>query len=128
MSYYDIILQDLISNEENNYTMQVPPYNEEMSERNKIEITYNCLLRAQRLKQRISTLVFAYYLGQLIEKREVSRRTCKQIITDHFYMIAVRSYYIFEMDPSQIYATKMITTAMIRKLKQHEFKKLTLEI
>jgi len=46
MSYYNIILQDLVNNEENNYTMQVPPYNEEMSERNKIEITYNCLLRA----------------------------------------------------------------------------------
>ena len=127
MSSYNIVLQDLLNDEENNFTMPLPPYSEEMNNRERIEITYNCLLRSQRLKQRTSALIFAYYLGQLIEKREVSKRICKQIMSDHFYIIAIRTYYIFEVNPIQIYVTKNTTTAMIRKLKLHEFKKLTLE-
>ena len=128
MSYYNIILQDLFANSEKVHEMQAPPYQEEMTNRNKLEITYNCLLRSIRLKQRISSLIFAYYLGQLIENRESSRRTCKQIMSDHFYIIAIRVYYVFEINPIQIYATKDITTSMFRKLKQEKFKKLTLKL
>ena len=128
MSSYDIILQDLVAESEDTYEMQLPPYGEEIAFKNKLEITYNCLLRAQRLRHRISALIFAFYLGQLIERRESSKRVCKQVVSDHFYTIAVRVFYIFEVNPIQIYATKSMTTAMIRKLKQHEFKKLTLEL
>ena len=64
MSSYSIILQDLSIRRNNTQTIQPPPYTDQMDIKTKIEITYNCLLRAQRLKHRISALVFAFYLGQ----------------------------------------------------------------
>ena len=127
MSYYDIILQDLTAEMETSYYMQDTPYSIEMEAKIKIEITYECLLRAQRLRQRISSLVFAYFLGQLIEKRELSKRIIKQIVSEHYFAIAIRTYYIFELNPVQIYATKRMSTIMIRKLKQREFNRLTIE-
>lgn len=128
MSLYNVILQDLFSENESDQQLQPPPYNEDMPMKEKIEITYNCFMRARRLKQRIPSLIFAYYLGQLIETRDWSKRQCKQIVSEYFYTIAIRVYYIFEVNPLQIYATKLTTIAMVRKLKQGEFKSLTLEL
>ena len=68
------------------------------------------------------------YLGQLIEEREISKGSCKQIISEYFYNVAVRVYYIFELNPAQILATKATTLIMVRKLRQKEFQKLTLEL
>ncbi len=127
MSYYEIILQDLIENDHTQHNMQDTPYTLDVDHRIKIEITYECLVRALRLKQRISSLIFAYFLGQLIEKRQIAKRVIKQIISEHYYIIAIRTYYIFEINPVQIYATKNTTINMIRKLKQKDFKQLTLE-
>jgi hypothetical protein len=128
MSYYDIILQDLFIENEIAVELQATPYNDNMEEKNKLEITFRCLLRAQRLRQRIPALIFAYFLGQLIENGESSKRNIKRVITEHYYTIAVRTYYIFEVNPIQIYATKNVSTTMVRKLKQSEFKKLTVEL
>jgi len=127
MDYYNTIFQDLLEENNTQLNMQDTPYSGEMDYRTKIELTYECLIRALRLKQRISSLIFAYFLGQLIEKRETSRRVIKQIISEHYYIIAIRTYYIFEVNPVQIYATKEMTINMIRKLKQKEFTQLTLE-
>jgi len=127
MDYYNIIFQDLLEENNTQLNMQNTPYSGEMDYRIKIELTYECLIRALRLKQRISSLIFAYFLGQLIEKKETSKRVIKQIISEHYYIIAIRTYYIFEVNPVQIYATKEMTINMIRKLKQKEFAQLTLE-
>src|SRR5271154_3498286 len=115
---FQLISQDLC--EENNLqqTLQDPPYLDELDFGEKIKITYDCLLRAIRLKQRISSLIFAYFLGQLIERKELSKCIMKQIITEHYYIIAVKTYYIFEINPQQIYATKFMSTSLIRKLHQ----------
>ncbi len=127
MDYYNTIFQDLLEENNMQLNMQNTPYSGEMDYRIKIELTYECLIRALRLKQRISSLIFAYFLGQLIEKKETSKRVIKQIISEHYYIIAIRTYYIFEVNPVQIYATKEMTINMIRKLKQKEFAQLTLE-
>ena len=128
MSYYDIILQDLFVENEMSMEMQATPYSDNMEEKNKLEITFWCLLRAQRLRQRIPALIFAYFLGQLIENGDNSKRNVKRVITEHYYTVAVRTYYIFEANPVQIYATKNMSITMVRKLKQKEFKRLTVEL
>jgi len=73
MDYYNIIFQDLLEENNTQLNMQNTPYSSEMDYRIKIELTYECLIRALRLKQRISSLIFAYFLGQLIEKKETSK-------------------------------------------------------
>ena len=125
---YRTILQDLAEEVNLQQTMQDTPYTTNMTNQEKINMTYQCLLRAVRLKQRISTLIFAYFLGQLIEKKELSKRKIKQIVTEHYYVIAIRTFYIFEFNPQQIYVTKIMNIGNIRKLIQHEFKQLVIEI
>jgi hypothetical protein len=73
-------------------------------------------------------LIFAFYLEKLIKSKEISKKDCRKIISEHFWIIAIRTYYIFEVNPAQIYATIETSTAMIRRLSQLEFRKLTLEL
>jgi hypothetical protein len=74
MTLYEIILQDLLREEIEDYTMQEVLYTSEMNYLTKIQVIYRCLLRAQRFKQRKSALVFAYFIGQLIETKELSKQ------------------------------------------------------
>ncbi|EXX54357.1 hypothetical protein GLOIN_2v1487088 [Rhizophagus irregularis DAOM 181602=DAOM 197198] len=99
-----------------------------MDDKTKIHVTYRYLLRAQRLKQRIPALVFAYFLGQLIEQKELTKKQVRQIVSEHYYWISVHVYYIFETNPIQIYCTINTTVNLIRSLKQNEIKQLVLEI
>src|SRR5579859_153868 len=125
---YQIIVNDLMEAEENNQTFPVTPYLTEMSYTEKLNVTYDYLKRAVRLKQCISSLVFSYFLGQLIENKVSSKREIKQIVTEHYYIISIRVYYLFEFNSQQIYATKMMTIMNVRKLKQDEFKQLVIEL
>jgi hypothetical protein len=109
MTFYEIILQDLLRKETEDHTMQEVPYTSKMDYLTKIQVTYWCLLRAQRFKQRKSALVFAYFIGQFIETKELSKRQVWQVITEHFYVITVHTYYIFEVKPTQIYNTEQTT-------------------
>lgn len=128
MTPYEIVLQDLLKEETEDHIMQETPYTSEMDCLTKIQVTYRCLLRAQRFKQRKSALVFAYFIGQLIETKELSKRQVRRIITEHFYVISVRTYYIFEVKPTQIYSTERTTINTIMYLKQSEVRKLVLEL
>jgi hypothetical protein len=128
MMLYKIILQDLLREGIEGHTMQEIPYTSEIDYLMKIQVTYRCLLRTQRFKQRKSALVFAYFIGQLIETKELSKQQVRRIITEYFYVIAVRTYYIFEVKPMQIYNTEQTTINMIMYLKQSEVKRLVLEL
>src|SRR3990170_6647517 len=96
MTPYEIVLQDLLIEGNSSHELQDEPYSNEMDDKTKIHVAYRCLLRAQRLKQRIPALVFAYFLGQLIEQKELTKRQVRQIVSEHYYWISVRIYYIFE--------------------------------
>jgi hypothetical protein len=124
MTPYDLILQDLAIEVETRPILQEVPYTSTMEMCLKMKVTYECLLRSIKLKHRISTLVFAFFLGQLIEKRELSKRKIRTIMSEHYYIIAVRTYYIFEVDPTQIYNTKVIILTLIRHLRQQDISNL----
>ena len=125
---FNIILQDLLVENNINSELQTPPYDNNMDIKSKVKTTFTCLLRSLKLKHQTSSLIFAFYLGKLIESKEISKRDCRKIISEHFWIIAIRTYYIFEVNPAQIYATIETSTAMIRRLSQLEFRKLTLEL
>ena len=55
----------------------LPPYNNNADKNTKLSITYRCLLRAKRLKQRKKILIYAYYLGKLIKTYEVTAKEAK---------------------------------------------------
>jgi len=125
---YNVIIQDLL--ERGNISQDLPqrPYADDQDEKVKIQLLNLCILRAQKLKQRKFALVYAYYLGQCIEMKELSKKDIRKIISEYFYIIAVRTFYLFEFNPEQIFNTRKTTCNMIRKLKQEEFSRLIMEI
>src|ERR1043165_8940206 len=128
MTPYDIILQDLFIEEEIQQELPEIPYTYEMNTESKIKVTYRCLLRAQRLKQRTSALVFAYFLGQLIEEKELVKKQIRKIMSEHYYIMSIRTYYIFKANPRQIFATRNTMVNLIMQLRQQDMSRLTVEI
>jgi hypothetical protein len=85
---------------------------------------YRLLLRAKRTRHRINTLIYAYYLGQLLENAEspAQRTSGLQTLTKYYAGVAVRTYYIFsKWDISQVYHTTTLTLRNISQLKFAEY-------
>jgi hypothetical protein len=80
------------------------------------------------LKQRTSALVFAYFLEQLIEEKELVKKQIRKIMSEHYYIMSIRTYYIFEVNPRQIFATRNTTVNLIMQLRQQDMNRLTVEI
>ncbi|PKC07814.1 hypothetical protein RhiirA5_417732 [Rhizophagus irregularis] len=102
MMLYEIVLQDLLIEGNSSHKLQDEPYSDEIDDKTKIHVIYRYLLRAQRLKRQIPALVFAYFLRQLIEQKELTKKQVRQIVSEHYYWISVRVYYIFETNPIQV--------------------------
>ncbi|GES88278.1 hypothetical protein GLOIN_2v1478891 [Rhizophagus clarus] len=122
------VCEDLSNIGQVNIELMGPPYNETMDDKSKISITYKCLLRAQRLKQRKTALTYAFYLGKLIESCPIIQKLAKKDISDHYYQTAIRTYYIFEINSFQIMGTQEITLSMIRRLTSQQYHSLIIEI
>ena len=63
----DIILNDIMRDEPADAEILSPPYVDDLTDRAKIEALYRFLLRAKKRKHHKQTLIYAYYLGQLME-------------------------------------------------------------
>ena len=65
---YQTILEDLSESNSVELIISPPPFDEFAPILTKIQVTYRKLLRAKRMKDRISLLVNAFYIGQVIEE------------------------------------------------------------
>ena len=128
MTPYEVICRDLTLLEENIPELSPPPYDDVIDEKAKVILIYHCLTRAQRLKQRKRSLVYAFYLGKLIETNEFSAKDMKKIISDHYYQTSIRTYYLFESNPGLIECSQETTLTTIRRLTSSEYRSLVLEI
>ncbi len=77
MTPYEIICQEVALIENETKEFSPPPYNSNANENTKLSITYQCLLRAKRLKQCKKILIYTYYLGKFIEIHEVIAKKVK---------------------------------------------------
>ena len=93
----------------NNPIPTIPSYTENMKLKRKLEITYRMLRRTSILRDRILMMTNAFYLGQLLEKKTSSpaqRTYFKGMITKYYYIVLIRTYFIFEfLGPEQIQQT-----------------------
>ena len=107
------------------------PYQTDASLTQKVQTTYQTLLRSTHMRNRILSLVNAFYLGQLIDDVTISpaQRTLQMAtITKHYYRIAIRVYHLFEnIGIQRIFDTRCLTLTMIRRLKTSEYQALVLE-
>src|SRR5688500_527339 len=94
-----------------------PPYQTDASLTQKVQSTYQTLLRSTRMRNRILSLVNAFYLCQLIDDMTTSpaQRTMQMaVITQHHYRTAIRVYHLFEnIGVQRIFNTRCLTLTMI---------------
>ena len=100
----------------------IPPYQPDQSVEEKIKETKIALRRTIGLKDRLMSLVNAYYLGKLINEAESTslKYRRKQKVETHYSVMAEYTYDIFEMDPSQILETSLIDVQGIKKLRRSQ--------
>jgi hypothetical protein len=131
MRKFTIILEDLTEVEPLEIEVIPPPYDETMDLIDQVRQAYRVLQRSIRIGNRIEILINAFYLGKALEASSYSRPQqafCRSLLTEHFKVMATRTYYIFEfLGPEQIMRTKKTTASMIRTLPAKDFKKLVME-
>ena len=124
---YQIVYDDLSQTSSTNPILITPPYNQNDDIKQKTKDAFKSLRRAIKVENRILSLVNAFYLGQLIEATEssVERTICRNLVTEHYRKIAIKTYYIYEvLGVLQIQRSKFITTSIILRLKKLDYKKL----
>ena len=132
----DIILQELQRTPSQDLSLEPPkPYTMDMLYTEKVKRTYQALLRARRMKNRVWTLINAFFLGELLNNDDITpaQRTLQsQTMTTHYYQCSTRIYFLFEnLGSKQILNTRSLTLTWIRRLKAKEYLDLlnrTLEI
>ncbi|CAG8791848.1 13032_t:CDS:2, partial [Dentiscutata erythropus] len=92
---------------------------------------YNATQRASQQKQRINALVYAFYMGKLIESSVTPRTKWMEFVRQKFilnekfiYNGVTRVYQLFLTNPDQIYYTQEITFRKIAHLNNRQFKEM----
>jgi len=131
---FEVILKELqipITILDEEIRIMEPPYRTDASLAQKVQSTYQTLLRSTRMRNRILSLVNAFYLGQLIDDVTISpaQRTLQMAtVTKHYYRTAIRVYHLFEnIGVQRIFDTRCLTLTMVRRLKSSEYQALVLE-
>ncbi|CAG8725637.1 1546_t:CDS:1, partial [Cetraspora pellucida] len=101
-------------------------FKQSSKDQKKIKILWRRLARAKRLKNRINSLVYAFYLREILETVTKSEKTiCNGLLTRYFISVSIRTYYLFKkLDVEQIYRTSTMNLTMISKLESREFQNL----
>ena len=128
MAAYTILVQDLSEDTPENVDVTPAPYDILQTTEVQISLTYQKLQRASRRKDRIMVLVYAYYLGELLENipNRKQRAYLNSQVTEYYSKGARRTYSIFErMGVTQIYRTRSTKLSHIVQLSHAQFIALT---
>ena len=123
-SHFSLIINEFLQSEPLMPEVPFRPYARNEAFKDKVEKTYRLLLRAASLKQRQRTLIYAFYLGELIENFAASkqqRSLTKQWVSSYYFSTSVRTFHIFELDKSQIYRTTQLALKNIYRLNKEEY-------
>jgi len=120
----DLVLQELTETEPANVIVESPPYHRQDRTKKKVQQIYQALRSTARQRKseiiRIRTLVYAYYLGELLEtkpKTPAQRTVLANLLTKYYEMASTRTYKIFSpYGIEAIYRTKFLTLSNIKKL------------
>lgn len=128
--HYVIIYGDLLEIDPAYPSFPHQPYSPNEKYTDKIQRTYNLLIRAASLRQRLRTLAYAFFLGELIcgpNTTKIQRLEAKQLISAYYYSTTTRLYRIFELNKLQLYRTKQMTLYNVSKLLSAEYQMLCSE-
>jgi hypothetical protein len=119
MNNYDRILEDL--QRDNTITnLDITLQNENESPNQQITSLLRQLRRAISRRNRVETLLNAWYIGEVIETKTSSlteRALCMKLLSPYYQKVIVRTYYIFEfLGTEQINRTRNTTLTMISRI------------
>ena len=124
---YQIILQDLQFEILVNPSIILPFYTDTDNYLDKIRNLKRQYRRAKSLNNRKEMLYVLWYIGEIIETQvdERERGLCIRELTDHYYKLIKRVYYLYEViGLDQIGRTQRTTVTKIAKLSQNEHQQL----
>ena len=122
--YFPLILNELLEREPLIPIVPDRPYGSNETYKDKVDKTYRLLMRTASLKQRQRTLIYAFFLGELLGSFEIGKRQkseAKQWVSSYYFSTSVRVFHIFEADISQIYRTKQLTLTNIARFSRDEY-------
>ncbi|CAG8592852.1 28847_t:CDS:1 [Racocetra persica] len=106
-----------------------PPFTTTHDYPGSVNLAMNHLQRSLRLRQRIDSLVYGYYLGMLYANGTRQQQSqFRDMVKRHYYTSAIRTYDVFlKYGIEQIYRTTKLELYDLRKLKLKELQQLTEE-
>ena len=123
--------QDLLT--VGNYTVQqIPcPYNLIDTWETSMDNVYTKFKEKARQRHRIMTMVYAYYVGELIHLSVTPRDKWLEFVNMkniqreyHFYLGIIRVYNLFKPNVEQIYRTSHLSYRILLDMKSREYKEL----
>ena len=116
----NLYLEELLETTPETVNVTPRPYDSLCTPESQVLITYRLLQRSARRKDRIMTLLYAYYLGEIIENtiHRPHQRYLNSQVSKYYSITSRRLYNLFEKSGvEQILRTKKITLIMVSKLK-----------
>lgn len=128
MAVYTLFVQDLMCTTPENVDVTPAPFDLLQTFELQILTTYQKLQRSARRRDRIMTLVYAYYLGEILEN--ITNRSQRSYLNSHitkYYSLASRRIYLLFEKPGieQIYRTRSTTLRLIYQMPHSDFLSLT---
>lgn len=128
MDNYESIKRDLQQTLPEEVLPPVPLYDATESTTQQIQFLLRQLRRAKSTNNRMSMLLNAWYIGEIIEtfvETPLERSLCMKLLTPYYQKVVIRTYYIFEhLGTSQILRSTWTTLTMISKLNQTQYRML----
>ena len=94
---FEIICEDLLQQEPQDVNIVPPPYLDGMTDVRRVEYYYSLIKKAQRRKDRLKALTYAFYLGKMIKIDNNIRKIAKRKLTTYYFQTAICIFYIFEV-------------------------------
>ncbi|CAG8639296.1 5149_t:CDS:1, partial [Cetraspora pellucida] len=116
------IIVDITAHVPDDVNITPPPFNKSHDLVTAVTLAYLLLSRTMRLRNRIKTLVYAYYIGMLFANVTSDQRTqmCRTL-TPHYYLMAIKIYDVFApRGVHQIYETSRVTFQDFRRITSEE--------
>ncbi len=123
--YYLNIFSDLLETDPIDPIISPDPYDNDLNMRTNIETFYRLIRWSIRTDDRISGLIYAYYLGYLFEERLSTpslRRQHRNVLSKHYLDACIRVYSLYRIvGIQQIYRSKRTSFWMFRKIKRTSY-------
>jgi len=121
-------LADLMETQPPTPSISLDPYDNSQSMTENIEMFFRLIRISLQMNNRIGTLVYAYYLGYLLEVRASTpkdRKKYRKVLTRHYTYASIRTYNLFSIQGiQQIYRTQRIEFWSLRLISLPEYRQL----